>query len=244
MRRSGFGYMQEHRTIFLTVALLLVSSEHAFSQDSTTAKEIWPQLSATYTFPPRLGVKVYTEKHDGEDVSQSQWKVGALLSYRMKRILKRHREDIDEENEYNLVVAGGYEFIRTEQESGTKREHRVFIQTTPKYMLPAGFLLQDRSRAEFRWTDGTYNFRYRNKLIAQRAFKVNNFRYTPYASGELFWDRNKQVWNQNHYAFGVQIPYKKLLMLDTYYLRQNCTTCNPDPLSVFGVTLNFYFRKN
>ena len=26
---------------------------------------------------------------------------------------------------------------------------------------------------------------------------------------------------------GLEWPYKKLLMLQTYYLRQNCTTCNP-----------------
>jgi hypothetical protein len=30
-------------------------------------------------------------------------------------------------------------------------------------------------------------------------------------------------------------------MLDTYYLRLNCPTCNPAHANVAGVTLNFYF---
>ena len=161
----------------------------------------------------------------------------------MKRILKRHRDDINEENEYNLVVGGGYEFLKTNQINSTKVEHRVLVESTPKYMLPARFLVQDRSRIEFRWNGGTYNFRYRNKLTVDRPFKINKFRFQPYASGELFWDRNHHAWNENQYAFGVQFPYKKLLMLDTYFLRQNCTTCSQDPVGVFGIKLNFYFRR-
>lgn len=69
------------------------------------------------------------------------------------------------------------------------------------------------------------------------------YEFTPYATGELFWDRNHHSWNQNQYAFGVQLPYKRHLMVDTYYLRQNCTTCSEDPLNVWGVTLNLYFRS-
>ena len=44
-------------------------------------------------------------------------------------------------------------------------------------------------------------------------------------------------------AAGVQWPYKRVLMLDTYYLRQNCTTCSPAHLNVAGLTLNFYLRN-
>ena len=32
-------------------------------------------------------------------------------------------------------------------------------------------------------------------------------------------------------------------MLDNYYQRQNCTTCTPKHLNVWGLTLNFYFRN-
>ena len=235
--------MQKHRTtLLIAVGLLLVTSEHVFGQ-SSSATEVWPELRATFDVKPRIGVQAFFEKHNGEDASLSQWKVGAIVSYRMRRILTKHRDDIDHENEYNLAVGGGYEFVQTDQTNSTKREHRIMVQTTPKYIPGGGVLLQDRSRAEFRWVNGVYNFRYRNKLTADRAFKTSKFHFTPYVSGELFWDRNHHAWNENQYAFGVQLPYKKLLMLDTYYLRQNCTTCSPDPVGVFGMTLNFYFRN-
>jgi hypothetical protein len=38
----------------------------------------------------------------------------------------------------------------------------------------------------------------------------------------------------------VIFPYKKLLSLDTYFLRQNCTTCKEEHVNVFGVTLTLY----
>jgi hypothetical protein len=230
------------RASLVAAALLMFAGESALAQVDS-AKETWPAIRATFDLKPRLGVLVYAEKHNGEDGSLAQWKLGTTLNFRMRRILKRHRDDIDEENEYNLVVGGGYEFIKTNQINSTKVEHRVILQSTPKYMLPARFLVQDRSRIEFRWNAGTYNFRYRNKLTVDRPFKINKFRFQPYASGELFWDRNHHAWNENQYAFGVQFPYKKLLMLDTYFLRQNCTTCSHDPVGVFGIRLNLYFRR-
>ena len=228
--------------LLVAICLLLVITEIAFGQPSP-ATEMWPEIRANFEIERRLGVQVFFEKHDGEDVSLTQWKVGSIISYRMSRIFDKHRDDIDHENQYNIVVGGGYEFVKTEQPSGTKREHRVMVQSTPKYIPGGGVLVQDRSRAEFRWVDGVYNFRYRNKLTVDRPLKINKFRFTPYVSGEMFWDRNHHAWNENQYAFGVQLPYKKLAMLDTYYLRQNCTTCSQDPISVFGITVNFYFRR-
>jgi hypothetical protein len=45
-------------------------------------------------------------------------------------------------------------------------------------------------RIEFRWNAGTYDFRYRNRLTIDRPFKIKKLRFSPYAAGELFWDRN------------------------------------------------------
>lgn len=236
--------MRIHRTsVLIAACLLLAINASAFGQTSIATNELWPAFRANFDVRPRLGVQATIEKHDGEDGELEQWKVAAIVNYRVRRILKKLLEDdIDGDNHYNLVLGGGYEYVRTTQTSGTKREHRIIIQTTPKHAPIGGVLIQDRSRAEFRWVGGVYNFRYRNKLTAHRGFKVDKFRFTPYASGELFWDRNHHAWNENQYAFGVQLPYKKLLMLDTYYLRQNCTTCSQDPVSVLGIRLNVYIK--
>lgn len=225
------------------ILLLLASYVSVPAQTPGAGTEFWPKLSATLELWPQTRVQVWGERQDGEDFDFQQWKVGALVSYRMKRMVNLRHHDIDEENEHNLVLAGGYEYLQTNQNNQIKREHRIILQSTPKYIFGAGVLVQDRNRIEFRWNAGTYDFRYRNKLTVQRAFAAKKFHFTPYAAGELLWDRNHHSWNQNQYAFGVQLPFRRRLMLDTYYLRQNCTTCSEDPLNVVGVTLNLYFKK-
>ena len=41
---------------------------------------------------------------------------------------------------------------------------------------------------------------------------------------------------------GIQWPYRRLLMLETYYLYQHTATA-PTSTNVFGITLNFYVRN-
>ena len=52
-----------------------------------------------------------------------------------------------------------------------------------------------------------------------------------------------KTWNEEQYTAGIEWPYKRVFMLETYYLRQNCTTCSPAHLNVAGLTLNLYFRN-
>jgi hypothetical protein len=162
----------------------------------------------------------------------------------MKRILKAHREDVDEENDHNLVFSGGYEFLQRTENNDIGREHRISVEVTPRYLLAAGFLAADRNRVELRWINGVYSVRYRNRLSMGRPLEVNGFRMTPYATGELFYDRNLHSWNRTHYGFGVQFPVKRRFMVDTFYLHENCSGCSRNPVNILGVALNVYFKRS
>lgn len=48
-------------------------------------------------------------------------------------------------------------------------------------------------------------------------------------------------WNEQRYSVGIQWPYKHKWLLDTYYLRQNCSSCDPAHLNVGGLSLSFFF---
>lgn len=227
----------------LLVAITIGIGSSAVAQSASTPQDqLWAEINASFELSERLRVKVSVEKHNGEDSPYGQRKLGAILTYRMKGIGRHLRGDVDKENEYNVVLGAGYEFLTTSQNGATKHEHRIVAQSVPKYVLFAKVLAQDRNRVEFRWTDGAYDIRYRNKLTIDRPFKIGKLRLSPYASGELFWDRKYHSWNQNQYAFGVQWPYHNVFMLDTYYQHQNCTTCSRTPLNIMGVTANFYFN--
>ena len=229
--------------IVLLLLVILFGALCSATAQTESSKEFWPAVRVNLDLHPKVGLQIYGEKHNGEELSEAEWKVGAKVSYRVKPLFKMLRGDIDSENQYLVTIAAAYEYIRKSKNGQPANENRLKIESTPRYAPGAGFLILNRNQMEFRWIDGTYNFRYRFKLTVQRAFKANRFRFTPYASGELFWDRNLHAWNQNQYAFGVQLPYKKRLMLDTYVLHQNCTSCSQHSLNAFGVALNLYFRR-
>jgi Protein of unknown function (DUF2490) len=235
--------LQSSKRILGTTLLIVLYCAQASAQTQEQFWEAWPSVKANFELRSRMRLQLFGELENGEEFPFLQWKAGALFNYRMKRILRLRQADIDEEHDHALVVGGGYEFLDTAQGDKKKREHRIIFQATPRYVPGADISISDRNQVEFRWVNGVYDVRYRNRLTVDRPFKLNGFRFTPYTSGELFYDRNHHSWNENRYAFGVQLPYKKRLMVDTFYLRQNCTTCSQNPLNVWGITLNLYFRR-
>jgi len=234
-------------SVAILMALSLVttfcSHSRAQSQTATTETEVWPEVDAHVQLPSRFRVLAFAGTQQGVGFPYQQWYVAAAVAYQLRPILKPHLKNIDPDKEHHLVFGGGYEFLRTIQSGKTKDEDRLDLDGTFGFRLPAEFLVRDRNRVEFRWVNGVYSTTYRNRVTAERDFLVRGFRFSPYGSAEFFYDGAKNSWNQEWYSAGVQWPCKRLLMLDTYYLRQNCPSCNPANLNVAGVTLNFYFRN-
>jgi hypothetical protein len=219
-----------------------VNGTSASGQAPDVGWETRPKVMAAIELFPRTRIETWGELQHGVNFSFQRWRAGALLDRRMKPILKPHRVDIDEDNEHYLEFGSGYEYLHTVQNGSKRIENRIIAQVTPRVLFK-GLLLSDRHRAEFRWVNGVYDFRYRNKVVIGDRLQARSFRFTPYASGELYYDRNHHSWNQNQYGLGVQFPYKKRWMLDTYLLHQNCTTCSQNSVNMLGATLNFYFRR-
>ena len=230
-------------SIFVTsTALLLLLGSDVFAQSSDAAKEFWPQVKTVIDILPKTRIELEGTKQDGEDLARTQKKFGVIGTYRMKRLINGPLMDIDDTKNYALVLGAGYEHIFTDDNGSEKSENRILIQAIPHYSIPrVGLLLQDRNKVEFRWVNSVYSTRYRNKLTIERPLKVERVKFTPYASGELFYDGQHHKWNENQYAFGVIFPFKKLLSVDVYFLRQNCTTCKEEHVNAFGLTLTFFF---
>ena len=231
------------RLKLVTGLLVLLAVRTAVTgQSPETGWEDRPKVTAVIELLQRTRIETWGELQHGLNFSFQRWRGGAILDRRMKPILKAHRADIDENNEHYLVLGAGYEYLHTVQNGSKTIENRIIAQATPRVLF-AGVLLSDRNRSEFRWVNGAYNFRYRNKLVISGRLQMGTFRFTPYGSGVIYYDRNDQSWNQSQYGFGVQFPYKKHLMLDTYLLHQNCTGCSQNPVNMIGAALNLYFRQ-
>jgi len=228
----------------ILVAFTFLSSVSVVGQQSDEGWQARPALTASIELGPHSRLQVFGRLESGLNYDYRRWRTGAAFSYRLKRMLKPHRVDIDEENEHNLVISGGYEFLERAENNEISRENRVTVDVTPRYLLGAGFLATDRNRVEFRWVNHGYNARYRNRLAIGRPLDVSGFRFTPYATGEVFYDRNLHSLNRTQYGFGAQFPGRGRFMVDTFYLRENCSGCSRSPVNIWGVALNMYFKRN
>ena len=226
------------------LAAIFSASAAAQSDAPDTETMVWPEVDAHIQLPSHLRVLAFAGLQQGVDYSYRQGYAAAAIGYQFKPILRPHLQNIDQDKEHYFVLGGGYEFLRTVQSGEVKDENRLAFDATGSLRLPADFLVRDRNRVELRWINGVYSTTYRNMLTVELDVLAHGFRFTPFGSAEVFYDGAKHSWNEEWYTAGVQWPYKRLLMVETYYRRENCTACNPTNWNVGGVTLNVYFGNS
>jgi hypothetical protein len=224
----------------LSVFLFCCASASAQSTPSSTDGEFWPatdthvQLHENYRLLGLVGLR------KGEEFGYQQLDTGLGLAYQWKPIAKDHQKNIDPDKEHTFLFGSGYEFLKTFQTGKEKLENRWVLEATVSFRPLSHLLVRDQNRGEFRWVNGVFSTRYRNNLSAEYDITVKRIRFVPFASAEVFYSGAKDSWDEEQYTAGLQWPYKRLLMLETYYLRQQCSTCNPAHLNVAGLTLNLY----
>jgi len=94
------------------------------------------------------------------------------------------------------MIRAGYYFVRTPSGSpDPSTEQTPTLETHLRVPLPYLMLLTDRNRFDFRFVDGDYQPRYRNRLKLERSFKVWRLEVNPYAYAEAFYDWEWHVWD-------------------------------------------------
>jgi hypothetical protein len=71
----------------------------AQSGNTGPSTRAWGALNASFELSEKTRITAVVEKHNGEEGGYSQEKIGAVFSYRMKRVSKHLRGDVDKENE-------------------------------------------------------------------------------------------------------------------------------------------------
>ena len=173
-------------------------------QVQDTEWEARPKVVSAIDLLPRTRLETWVESQSGLDFPFQRWRTGSLLSRRMKPILNLRLRDIDEDNDNYLVLGGGYEYLHTIDRGSLKIDNTITAYATP-HILFAGLLLSDRNRTEFRWINGVYDFRYRNRVTVNRQSQVGTFMFAPYAYGELSYNWKKHSWNHREYVSDAPI---------------------------------------
>jgi Protein of unknown function (DUF2490) len=225
--------------------VVLKSIQSASAQEPTTRKEFWPEVDVYITIKPKVRLyltgTVSKSIEDGElrNAQGYEGQMGVHVDY----IPNEH-----------LILRTGYRYgTDVGSNSDPFKEHRLLTEQTLRQLLPGDLLLSDRNREDFRFVNGDFSFRYRNRVTLEREmhlFKGRNI--TPYVSGEVFYDTRYQAWNRNRWAVGVQQsllrgPLRKMLLhkrqitLDLYYMRQNDSRSEVQHVNAVGAALAFYF---
>jgi hypothetical protein len=223
--------------------LSLVTLPARAAAQEQTRTEFWPEVDVYLNLKPKLRIfamgTVGKSVEDGElltgDAFEGQ--VGVHLDY----LVNKH-----------IGFRAGYRYstsIGGAPEDSFK-EHRLLTEQTLRKSIPCHIDLTDRNRQEFRFINGDFSFRYRNRLRLEREFTIGKRTITPYWSVEVSFDTRYDVWNKTRFASGVEIPLKrtplKLLLkkhetiLDIYYLRQHDTRSSTTFVNGLGAIMAFY----
>lgn len=213
------------------------------AQAPSTGGQGWYTGNVWVQFPRHVRFLATGELNAGTNYSYQQWIAGGGFAYQWKRVTRLdHLVNINSDKESRIVAGLGYEHLWTDKEGTSTGEDRLVVLATPRYRPFGRWLLEDRNRLEFRWVDGDYSTRYRNRLAVERDLLVHRFRFTPYAAAEIFYNFASGTVDEEQYEVGIQWPWRRVFMVETYYLYQH-TSSAPENVNVFGVTLNVYLRN-
>ncbi len=217
------------RHLLVLSLLLLVSSVNAQSANSTDDDEqFWPDLTLRFNLNKKTTLDFFATARLGRHVSHFvAEQLGVATAYRPSKY---------------LTVAANFRTVWG-QPTATKSsfEKRLFFDVTPRLPLKKGFLLTDRNRIEFREINGVRSTRYRNRYQIEKAMKWGEKTFTPYISGENYYDSRYHEWGRKQLWTGVRIPFSTHLSCDFMYMHNWDARAKPGYWHVLGVLTRIEF---
>ena len=223
----------------MAVLLLLVPCSSAFAQTSTT--EFLPEIDANFKLNSNVRL-VFQAKDTREGGDPTEAEIGPSVEFYLKPLLKLKSAtvfDLDEAKSRPLVLAVGYRVVPSPGKPTINRLEPVVTFHVP---VTARILISDRNRADLDWSAGTFTWRYRNRLTAERRFTINNYHPAPYVSAEVFYESQYAKWSSTNLYAGCLLPVGKHVQFDPYYEHENNTGKRPnEQVNAVGLILNLFF---
>jgi len=218
----------------------------ARAQEDDTRNELWPEVDTFIRFNPKARLFILAARSSATDDAWSDGSFGVHLDLSLKRhyLLPFHKVsgNVDDDRRQSISARIGYRYIASfDNGDETSTEDRGILELTFRKKLGAGILLADRNRVDLRWIDGTYSWRYRNRVTCERDVKIRTYNFTPYAAAEIAFDSRYDHWNRNRLTIGTQWPMTPKIMLDSYVTRQSDDSSNPGLVYALGLALNLAF---
>jgi Protein of unknown function (DUF2490) len=219
------------------ISMLLLVSPRAEAQ----TYQFWPEIS-TYVklnSDVRLYFIASTTRENSKGTSAE---IGPNIDFYLKPLLKLEKGTIfqlDKSKSRPLLLRLGYRYLPS---TDGPSEHRGVLEATGRLPLMSGFLVSDRNRADLRFIDGEFSWRYRNRLTVEKTVSILDYHFSPYVRGEVYFDSNYEKWSRTSESLGAAFPIRQHTEIEIYYEHQNDSGKSPNrQVNALGVALNLYF---
>jgi hypothetical protein len=234
---SGPKMTQIYKTIWCCLLLACFACLPARAQDTQFIPEVDAYLKLNSV------VRTYFQAKDDRDGGDStQLAIGPSIQFYLKPLIRLKRVttfDLDDSKSRALVLDIGYRYIAAPNTPG---ENRMVVAVTSNFPLRAGFHMSDRNRADLDWKNGSFTWRYRNRLTLERTFAIHSYHLIPYVSAELFYESQYSKISTTSIYAGSLFPVGKHVEFNLYYEHDNNTGKHPNKqVSSVGLAAYFFF---
>jgi hypothetical protein len=211
------------------------------SNAQTTLTAYLPEVDSYFRLSSnvRLDFQAKGYMEDG-DLNHAQ--IGPSLQFNLKPLEELKKItifDLDDMKCMPLVFMVGYRYLPSSVQPATNRLQLIVMFRIP---FPGRTLLSDRNRADLDWTNGAFNWTYRNRITAERRLTIHSYHPGPYAAAEFEYQSQHSNWSVTRLFAGCLLPISKHIQLDGYYEHVNNTGPHPNhQVNAIGSILNFYF---
>jgi hypothetical protein len=220
--------------------VLSIACMPAHGQDT----QFLPEIDAHLTWNSYL--RGYLQaKDDREGGDPTQFTFGPSLQFYLKPLIRLKNVtlfDLDDAKSRALVIETGYRIITA---PNTPNENRAVEALTSHFPIFASILLTDRNRVDLDWKNGTFTWRYRNKLTLERTFAIHSYHLIPYVAAEPFYESQYKKWASTDLYAGCLLPVGKHVEFDPYYEFENDTGKAPNRQQYYvGLALYLFFSRS
>jgi hypothetical protein len=229
--------MRRNHATGLLFAILVVSSPGAVlaqtagpppaaTAQSGTAQvrdpwELWPELNLYTRLGPQTRLYFVSNYADGKESEVRTLDLAGYFDVTIGPKLRHSRQKADWQTKKYFWARIGYDHIfKAEGETKVGPEERAIVSLYARYYLPAGILVEARTRADLRWIEGDYSTRYRFRLEVNRDFDVSGHVVTPFVQAEYFYDTPYDEWSRQLYVVGAEMAVTKHFRVEPSVARQ------------------------
>jgi hypothetical protein len=224
------------RNLWLPLVFLMSFCEAVSAQETEFLPEVDVYLKLTAI--ARLRVQASNTREGGDP---TQLTIGPDLELYLKPLIKLKQVtsfDLDDAKSRPLVFTAGYRYLAA---PGSPSTNRMELTATSHFPTKPGLLLSDRNRSDLDWSNGSFDWRYRNKLEIEKSVVIRSYHSSPYASVEVYYESQYQKWSTTEIYAGCLFPIRRRLEFDAYYEHQNNTGKSPNrQLEGIGLKLNIF----